>query len=42
MYVVSFKKCYSICDMSCSYGSYKNLILSNYFNKEIEFAIHVV
>ena len=23
-----FKKCYSICDMSCIYGRYKNLILS--------------
>ena len=29
--VVSFKKCYSICDMSCIYGRYKNLILSELF-----------
>ena len=25
--VVSFKKCYNICDISCIYGRYKNLIL---------------
>ena len=24
--VVSFKKCYSICDMSCKYGRYKTMI----------------
>ena len=24
-------KCYSICDMSCIYGRYKNLILSELF-----------
>ena len=29
--VVSIKKCYSICDMSCIYGRYKNLILSELF-----------
>ena len=38
--VVSFKKCYNICDMSCTYGRYKNLILFLiYFNKDIKFAI---
>ena len=26
-----FKKCYSICDMSCIYGRYKSLILSELF-----------
>ena len=29
--VVSFKKCYSICDMSCIYGRYKNLTLPEIF-----------
>ena len=29
--VVSFKKCYNICDMSCIYGRYKNLILFDLF-----------
>ena len=29
--VVSFKKCYNICDMSCIYGEYKNLILFDLF-----------
>ena len=25
--VVSFKKCYSVCDMSCIFGRYKNVII---------------
>ena len=29
--VVTFKKCYNICDMSCIYGRYKNLILFDLF-----------
>ena len=30
--VVSFKKCYNIiCDMSCTYGRYKNVILFDLF-----------
>ena len=29
--VVSFKRCYSIYDMSCIYGRYKKLILSELF-----------
>ena len=29
--VVSFKKCYNICGMSCIYGRYKNLILFDLF-----------
>ena len=29
--VVSFKKCYNICDMSCIYSRYKNLILFDLF-----------
>ena len=29
--VVSFKKCYNTCDMSCTYGRNKNLILFDLF-----------
>ena len=29
----------SICDMPCIYGRSKKLILPDYFNKEIEFAM---
>ena len=29
--VVSLKKCYSVPDVSCIYGRYKNLILSELF-----------
>ena len=29
--VVSFKKCYSVPDVSCIYGRYNNLILSELF-----------
>ena len=32
---VSFKKCYNICDMSCIYGRYKNLILFGLLKKKL-------
>ena len=36
---VSLKKCYNICDMSCIYGRYKNLILFGLLKNKIKFAI---